>query len=136
MTGGQRSGFDRFSTWASDAAGRSPAFLLALALIVVWLIEGVAVVAAHQDAAYFLDSQYQLQINSPTTIITFLLLFLVQGTQNRNDKAVHLKLDALIDASQASNRLTQVEELDAKELASLHEQIEAEIADRGIKDSQ
>lgn len=122
--------FDRFSTRTSELAGSSTAFALAGMLVLLWLVEGVVSSVTRHDLGYMMDPQYSLQINSPTTIVTFLLLFLVQGTQNRNDKALHLKLDALIDASDADNDLAAIEQLDAKELAALHERVEATIASR------
>lgn len=128
---GQGSAFDRFSTGASELAGTGQAFGLAGLLVLAWLVEGLVISFVRHDPGYLLDARYQLQINSPTTIVTFLLLFLVQGTQNRNDRALHLKVDALIDASSADNRLAAVEQLDAKELAALHERVEAAIAGRG-----
>jgi low affinity Fe/Cu permease len=84
-----RQHFDAFATSASRLAGSPWAFSLAAALVVAWLIGGLIV--------GFGDT-YQLVINTSTTIITSLMVFLIQSTQNRNDEAVHVKLDELLRA--------------------------------------
>src|SRR5215468_47622 len=78
-----RSGFRACAQWLCQAAGRPRAFLLALASIIVW--------AALGPLFHFSDT-WQLVINTATTIITFLMVFLIQNTQNRDTKALHLKL--------------------------------------------
>jgi low affinity Fe/Cu permease len=88
--------FDRFAGRASDIVSRAPFFALCLGLVGVWLLEGVArVVSGGWEG--FLDDSYQLQINTTTTIITFLLVALLQNTQTRSDRALHHKLDTIAD---------------------------------------
>jgi hypothetical protein len=97
-TGQERPGaFDRFARASSDFASRAPFFALCVLLVLAWLIEGVVRWVRTGDASSFLDDTYQLQINTTTTIITFLLVALLQNSQRRSDKAVHHKLDALAD---------------------------------------
>ena len=105
-------------------------FLFAVAVIVVWGLTG----------PYFHYSDtWQLIINTGTTIITFLVVFLIQNTQNRDAKALHLKLDELIRShSPASNDLIDIEKLSDQELRDLekrYERIRKEIEDRKNKES-
>jgi low affinity Fe/Cu permease len=86
--------FDRFAGRTSLVASRAPFFAFCIALVVAWLIEGVVRVAT---GGSFLDDTYQLQINTTTTIITFLLVALLQNSQARSDQAVHHKLNAIAD---------------------------------------
>lgn len=120
--------FDKFSTWASEASGSVPAFAIAVALVTAWLAEGLVVSAVTGSFGYFTDDKYQLQINTLTTVLTFLLVVLVQYTTNKGDRAIQLKLDVLIDASTASNRYASVEGLDAKELCALRDKVAALVA--------
>src|SRR5262245_26999214 len=93
----------RFARWATDASGTTSAFLLAVAVIVVWIATG--------PIFHFSDT-WQLVINTGTTIVTFLMVFLIQRTQNKDSRAIHLKLNELVAAMQgASNRLINVESL-------------------------
>jgi low affinity Fe/Cu permease len=89
--------FDRFATWSSGVVSRAPFFVGCVALVFAWLIEGVVRVVARGPEA-FLDESYQLQINTTTTIITFLLVALLQNSQTRNERALHHKLDTIADA--------------------------------------
>ena len=92
------------------------AFVLAVLIIVLWLISG--------PANHFSDT-WQLIINTATTIITFLMVFLIQNTQNRDAKAVHLKLDELIRAVEgARNKLVDLEDLSDEEIKKLEEQFQ------------
>ena len=113
---------DRFrslSTATSTWMGRPWAFLTAILIIVAWGITG--------PFFHFSDT-WQLVINTGTTIITFLMVFLIQNTQNRDAKAIHLKLDELIHAVHgARNKLVNLESLSDEELAKL----EAEFAKLG-----
>lgn len=129
-----RQRFDGFATRASEASGSVIAFVVAVGLVATWLVEGVVVVVATGDPAYFFNDKYQLQINTLTTVLTFLLLFLVQYTQNKGDRALQLKLDVLIDASGASNRFATVEALDDDELHQLGDRVAAAVASRSGAD--
>ncbi|WNL47099.1 low affinity iron permease family protein [Dyella sp. BiH032] len=98
-----QSAFRRFAEGTARYAGKPAAFLGAVLLIVVW--------AATGPLFHFGDT-WQLVINTSTTIITFLMVFLIQSTQNRDTAALHLKLDELICSSKAHNALLGLEELD------------------------
>src|SRR5687767_11033231 len=85
--------FDKFAGLAAKLASRAPFFAFCLTLVVVWLIQGVMLVISRGTFKPFLDSQYQLEINTTTTIITFLLVALLQNSQTRNDQATQHKLN-------------------------------------------
>lgn len=105
--------FSHLAKWTAHAAGHPLAFGLALLVIVVWLVTG--------PAFYFSDT-WQLVINTGTTIVTFLMVFLLQNTQNRDSAAVQLKLDELIRAVEgAHNALLDLEELTEQDLNRLRE---------------
>ena len=102
----------RFARWATDWSGSTAAFLLAVLVIVVWLITG---------PIFGFSDTWQLVINTGTTIVTFLMVFLIQRAQNKDAQAVHLKLNELVAAVQgASNRLINAEGLTEEELKVLH----------------
>jgi len=104
--------FERFSNWATTATGSSTAFILASLSIVVWAATG---------PIFQYSTTWQLIINTGTTIITFLMVFLIQKSQNKDSKAIHLKLNELIAAHQgASNRMVNIEDITEKELDQLH----------------
>lgn len=104
---------ERFSSRATGAAGSTPAFSLAVAVVLVWLISG---------PLFGFSNTWQLVINTGTTIVTFLMVFLLQRSQNKESLAVQLKLNELVAAmAGASNRLIDVEDLSEKELQTLHE---------------
>jgi low affinity Fe/Cu permease len=106
--------FRVFARRSSSMLGSAWAFAAALLVIVIWLVTG--------PVFHFSDT-WQLIINTATTIITFLMVFLIQNTQNRDAKAVHLKLDELIRAiKDARNELVDLEELSDEELQKLEEQ--------------
>lgn len=103
---------ERFSLKATQATGTSTAFILALAVIVVWGLTG--------PLFHFSDT-WQLVINTGTTIVTFLMVFLIQRTQNKDALAIHLKLNEIVAALEgASNRLIDVEDLTEAEIKTLH----------------
>lgn len=103
--------FARFSTAVTTAAGSTPAFISAVALIVVWLATG---------PIFHYSDTWQLVINTGTTIITFLMVFLIQRSQNKESMALHLKLNELVAAHKlASNRLVSVEDMSEDELKVL-----------------
>jgi hypothetical protein len=88
--------FDRFAGKASDIVSRAPFFAFCLLLVLVWLVEGALRVVSDGPSAFLGDS-YQLQINTTTTIITFLLVALLQNSQTRSDRALQHKLNAVAD---------------------------------------
>jgi low affinity Fe/Cu permease len=103
--------FERFSNWATNATGSSTAFILAVLSIVIWGATG---------PVFQYSTTWQLIINTGTTIITFLMVFLIQKSQNKDSKALHLKLNELIAAHQgASNRMVNIEDITEKELDQL-----------------
>ena len=103
---------DRFSRKATEATGTSSAFILALLVIVVWIVTG--------PLFHFSDT-WQLVINTGTTIVTFLMVFLIQRSQNKDALAIHLKLNEIVAALEgASNRLIDVEDLTEEEIKTLH----------------
>ena len=106
--------FRVFARRSSSMLGSAWAFTAALLVIVIWLVTG---------PVFHFSNTWQLIINTATTIITFLMVFLIQNTQNRDAKAVHLKLDELIRAvKDARNELVDLEELSDEELQKLEEQ--------------
>lgn len=90
--------FDRFASATSRLVSRAPFFAFAVALVLAWLVEGVVRVLVAGKPSAFLDEVYQLQINTLTTIVTFLLVALLQNTQTRADAATQDKLNAIADA--------------------------------------
>ncbi len=89
--------FDRFAGLTAQIASRAPFFAFCLLLVLVWLIQGAVKIAVQGSFSAFLDGQYQLEINTTTTIITFLMVALLQNSQTRSDQAVQHKLNAIAD---------------------------------------
>lgn len=90
--------FDRFAGYAAHLASRAPFFAFCLLLVVAWLVHGVVLIVSKGSIRPFLSSEYQLEINTTTTIITFLMVALLQNSQTRNDQATQHKLNAIADA--------------------------------------
>jgi low affinity Fe/Cu permease len=90
--------FDRFAGGASRTASRAPFFAFCVGLVSLWLLQGVITVLVTHDFHTFLDDKYQLEINTTTTIITFLMVALLQNSQTRENLAVQHKLNAIADA--------------------------------------
>src|SRR5437870_4646877 len=106
-----RDAFRVFARRSSEVLGSAWAFIIALIIIVIWGITG---------PTFHYSDTWQLIINTGTTIVTFLMVFLIQNTQNRDAKAVHLKLDELIRALKgARNNLVDLEGLSDEELKKL-----------------
>ena len=122
-----KSPFSRFSKWTAHAAGHPIAFLVAALIIVAWVVTG---------PGFGFSDTWQLVINTGTTIVTFLMVFLIQNTQNRDSAAVQLKLDELIRAaSGAHNALLDLEELTERDLEQLRGRYE-ELARQAREDLQ
>ena len=103
--------FDRFSTAITKITGKPIAFIVAFAIIVIWAFSG---------PLFDFSDTWQLVINTGTTIITFLMVFVIQQSQNKDTVAIHLKLNELIASTKgASNRLIDVEDLTPEELDTL-----------------
>lgn len=104
--------FERFSNSVTQATGTSIAFGIAVILILAWAATG---------PFFHFSETWQLVINTGTTIVTFLMVFLIQKSQNKDSKAIQLKLNELIASVKgASNRLVNIEDLNEEELDQLH----------------
>ncbi|BET12524.1 low affinity iron permease family protein [Pandoraea sputorum] len=109
--------FSKFSSYLSTVTGRPVSFVLAVGLVLIWAVTG---------PLFGYSDTWQLVINTSTTIVTFLMVFLIQNTQNRDTAAMHIKLDELIRAMEgAHNALLDLEELDEKELSRFRKRYEA-----------
>ena len=129
--------FTRFANHASQATGHPSAFVIAAVVVAVWAITG---------PLFKFSDTWQLVINTGTTIITFLMVFLIQNTQNRDSAAIHLKLDELIRShKQAHNSLLDLEQGDEEILGKLRDRysalaeqarngVEKETPDDGLED--
>ncbi|MDH5533155.1 MAG: low affinity iron permease family protein [Candidatus Pacebacteria bacterium] len=106
--------FRIFSAFIAKQSGKPRAFIAALSLIIVWALSG---------QIFNYSDTWQLVINTTTTVVTFLMVFLIQNTQNRDSKAVHLKLDELVRANRmARNMLLDIEAQTDEELDKLIEE--------------
>jgi low affinity Fe/Cu permease len=121
----QSTGFTRFATHAAAMVGSPAAFIFAIATVIAWLVFG---------PRFHYSDAWQLVMNSWTNIVTFLIVFLIQNTQNRDSKAINLKLDEMIRASHhAENELIDIEKLSDRDLEQLekrYERIRQEYDDR------
>jgi low affinity Fe/Cu permease len=126
MSARGKSLFEKFATKITYWTGSSKAFAAAFLVVIVWLISG---------PFFHYSDTWQLVINTGTTIITFLMVFLIQKSQNKDSKAIQIKLNELIAASRhASNRIVDIEDLTEEELDILHKFYET-LAERAKKDS-
>jgi low affinity Fe/Cu permease len=108
-----KSRFTRFAKFTAHATGRPMAFIIATAVIAVWGVTG--------PIFHFSDT-WQLVINTGTTVVTFLMVFLIQATQNRDSEATQVKLDEIIRAiGNANNQLLDLEELEEEDLDKMKE---------------
>ena len=110
---GNISGFEKTSNLITTYSASTPVFMIAVALILVWIISG---------PFFNFSNTWLLIVNTGTSVITFLMVFLIQKSQNKESIAVQLKLNELIAAnSQASNRLLNIQDLSEEELNTLYE---------------
>ena len=112
MSTSNKSFFEKFANWITAFTGSSVAFIGATSIVILWAITG---------PIFNYSETWQLVINTGTTIITFLMVFLIQKAQNKDGKAIQIKLNELIAANEkASNRIVDIEDLTEKELDQLH----------------
>jgi low affinity Fe/Cu permease len=122
--------FSHLSSWVARQAGRPAAFVLAVALIVLWALTG---------PFFHYSDTWQLVINTGTTIITFLMVFVIQNTQNRDGAALQAKLDELIRTSSAQDAFIGIEQLTDEEIREYRDTCAAaarKVADRAKKRTQ
>jgi low affinity Fe/Cu permease len=109
--------YSSFAKSAARVCGKPPVFVLAVAVIAAWLVTG---------PLFGFSDTWQLVINTGTTIVTFLMVFLIQNTQNRDTEAIQVKLDELIRATEGAHlALLDLEELDAESLDAFRVRYEA-----------
>jgi low affinity Fe/Cu permease len=120
--------FSKFATIVSHATGKPITFVAAVALVLIWAVSG----------PYFGFSEvWQLVINTSTTIITFLMIFVLQNSQNRDSEAVQAKLDELILTSRrAQNRFIGIEKLEEKDLKELKDSLEQRACEEGLNEEE
>jgi low affinity Fe/Cu permease len=99
--------FSKFASAIADLSGKPATFTLALALVVIWAVTG---------PLFGFSETWQLVINTSTTIVTFLMVFVLQNSQNRDGKALQAKIDELILTSSAQNKFVGIEKLDEEEI--------------------
>ncbi len=123
--------YTRFTKSFSQIAGRSVTFVLAMLSIVVWLATG---------PLFDFSDTWQLVINTATTIVTFIMVFIIQNTQNRDTEAIQVKLDELIRVTKkAQNSLIDIEDLDEDEIDILKEKyvkIAKSVVKEGLKNKE
>ena len=109
----KRISFDWFARWTERQVGSPTAFLLALTVIILWAVSG---------PIFGWSDTWQLVINTGTTIVTFLMVFLIQATQSRDTRALHLKMDELIRVNKAArNSLLNLEDMSEDEIEQVKE---------------
>jgi low affinity Fe/Cu permease len=108
--------FGELANRTSEAAGRASTFMLAAAVVLIWALSG---------PLFSFSDTWQLVINTGTTIVTFLMVFLIQNSQNRDSAAIQVKLDELIRVGSARNSLVGIEHLTDDELEDLRKKCEA-----------
>ncbi|MEZ0081493.1 low affinity iron permease family protein [Bradyrhizobium japonicum] len=108
--------FGELASKTSQAAGRASTFMLAAGIVIVWAMSG---------PLFGFSDTWQLVINTGTTIVTFLMVFLIQNSQNRDSAAIQVKLDELIRVGAAQNSLVGIEHLSDQELEDLRKTCEA-----------
>jgi low affinity Fe/Cu permease len=108
--------FSQISTTVAHQTGRSTTFIVALLLVLIWLATG---------PLFHYSDTWQLVINTATSVLTFLMVFVIQNTQNRDGTAIQAKLDELIRTSAAQNRFIGIEQLTAEEIAEYREHCQA-----------
>ncbi|WP_085677501.1 MULTISPECIES: low affinity iron permease family protein [unclassified Pseudomonas] len=119
--------FDRFCQWLANWAGRPLAFGVAFLLILAWGITG---------PLFDFNDTWQLVINTSTTIITFLMVFLIQNTQNRDNDELHIKIDELLRTTQKAHKaLLDLEDMAPAELHALRKQYQ-QMAERSDEQSK
>ena len=113
--------FGRFAKGTSRAAGRPAAFMLAMGVVVLWAATG---------PLFGYSDTWQLVINTGTTVVTFLMVFLIQATQNRDSEALQVKLDELIRVTEgADNALLDLEDIDEEQMDQIRDRY-AELAEK------
>jgi low affinity Fe/Cu permease len=118
--------FRLFSNFIAKQAGKPRTFVFALFLVLAWALTG---------PFFDFSDTWQLVINTTTTIITFLMVFLIQNTQNRDSKAVHLKLDEILKSIRtARNQLVDIEQAEDEEMENLQKEF-TKIRDKSVKEA-
>ena len=113
--------FTRISTWIADTAGQPATFVLALGVVIVWAVTG---------PAFAFSETWQLVINTGTTIVTFLMVFLIQNSANRDTASMQAKLDELVRAIEgAREKFIGIEHLTSHEVEAIRTELEKEIVD-------
>lgn len=110
--------FDKLARQVERWAGSPWAFGIAVALIVLWAVTG---------PLFDWSDSWQMVVNTGTTIVTFLMVFLIQATQSQDTKAIHVKLDELIRVSEARNEIILSEDVSREELDRMREQLQKEV---------
>jgi low affinity Fe/Cu permease len=108
--------FDELASRTAQASGRASTFMLAATIVIVWAVSG---------PLFGFSDTWQLVINTGTTIVTFLMVFLIQNSQNRDSAAIQVKLDELVRVSTAQNSLVGIEHLTDQELEDLRKTCES-----------
>ena len=120
--------FRKFATKAAEIVGSAQSFFVALVMILVWATLG---------PSYGWSDDHQLFINTITTIVTFLIVFLIQNTQNRDTKALHLKIDELLKATRgARNRMIDLDRLSDEQLRRLEAEFKRICANDSAMDAE